>query len=531
MSRVRLRAGVLVAVLLAMSVVGCTTAAPPSGGANGNGTLVISIAGDPKVFNTNHTFDNYAYYTDRNIYSRLVGYDYLSSEPFGDLATSWTVAPDMKSVTFKLRTGVKWHDGQPFSSADVVFSYQDVLAAAEAAYSWTHVKNVDSVTAPDAETVVFTLKEPDATFIQQISNYYAPIILPKHIYDGSDVAKNPANQKPVGTGPFKFVSQTIGDRVVMERNPDYYGTKASFQTLVFRVIPNRATAMAALKAGEIGYSTASPAFGDAKSFETDGNIKVEKTISHIIQWMGFNLDNPILAKPEVRKAIAHAVDTKQVNEQAYLGYATPSTGTYVSYSWAYDPNALQPAFDTAEAERQLDAAGYPRKDGGYRFDLSFVAFNASIFGGPESAEVVKQQLDKIGIRVTIDLIDVAVLNQQVFKDRKFDLVTIAGLAGPNPQAFANFVGTGGSLNPMPYSNPDVDKAFADARATSDQDAQKALYSQIQQAVARDLPRVNLVEYPYLRPHRAQLDGFWWQEGAGDKGIFLDMYNGVTGVGN
>ena len=509
-------------VLFALALAAC-------GQASGESSLVVSIAGDPRVFNTNYVFDNYAYYTDRNVYGRLVGLDFASGEPFGDLATEWESSDDYLTHTFKLREGVKWHDGEDFDAEDVVWTYTDVLDTGPAAYSYPHVANVSSVEASDSHTVVFTLEQPDANFAATLGNYYAPIVLAEHIYAGTDAAENQANQHPIGTGPFKFVSQEIGDRVIMERNDDYWGLKPEFDQLVFRVIPNRATAIAALRAGEIAYSTASPAFGDVADLESADSITVDSTVSHLIQWIGFNMENPILADVNVRKAISHAINTEEVNDNAYFGLTVASKGQYLSYSPVYDETALQPAFDVDEAERLLDEAGYPRGADGTRFELNFVAFHASIYGGPEAAAVVQQQLDRVGIKANIDLIDVAIYTQKVHVDRDFDMVTRAGLQGPNPQMFADYVVSTGGTNVMAYSNEVVDQAFIDARTTSDFQQQLTAYHAMQQELANDMPRFNLVEYAYLRPYRTGLSGWGWEANSGGRALQIDMYNGVTGV--
>ena len=533
--RIRGWLGALVAFSLLVTACGSQSSDPPTaGGPSGSGaagqsdgTLTVALAFDPKLFNTNYIYDGYAYYADRNIYSKLVSYDYATGELVGDLATEWKASEDYKTYTFKLRTGVTWHDGQPFDSADVVWTLQDLIDAGDNAYAHSYVANVESVTAPDAQTVVVKMKKPDAVWVTSIANYYGPIILAEHIYKGTKAADNSANHKPIGTGPYKFVSHAAGDRIVMERNPDYFGQVAGIKNLVFRIIADRGTATAALEAGEIDYMAVSPAFGDVQRLESTQGIKVTPTKSNIPMWVAFNLENPILSKVQVREAIGHAIDTNQMNTQVYQGRAVASTGQYLSYNWAFEPKALQPAHDVALANKMLDEAGYPRGADGVRFKLRYHAWRASIFGGFELAQVMKEQLKAVGIDLTVMLNDYALFSDIVVKKRDFDLTGIGGLWGPDPQAMTTYVVTDAPQNVMKYSNKQVDQLFADARLVADVEAQKKVYSEIQLQLAKDIPKLNLVEYTYFRPTRSNLSGLWWEDGSGKRGIFQDMYNGVT----
>jgi peptide/nickel transport system substrate-binding protein len=457
-----------------------------------------------------------------------VSYDFATSELVGDLATEWTASSDYKTYTFTLRTGVTWHDGKAFDSADVVWTLKDLIATGSSAYAYSYVANVDTVTAPDAKTVVVTLKKPDAVWVTSIANYYGPIILAEHIYQGTKAGENPANLKPIGTGPYTFVSHSAGDRIVMQSNPQYYGQVASIQNLVFRIIADRGTATAALEAGEIDYMAISPAFGDVKRLESTSGIKVTPTQSNIPMWTAINLENKILADVKVREAIGHAIDTAQMSTQVYQGRVKASTAQYLSYNWAYEAKALQPAHDVALANQMLDQAGHPRGSDGTRFTLRYHAWNASIFGGFELAQVMKEQLKAVGITLNVILNDYALFNDIVVKQRNFDLTGIGGLWGPDPQAMTTYLVTGGAQNVMKYSNPQVDELFANARLTADRDKQKEVYSQIQFLFAKDIPKLNLVEYTYFRPTRSNLSGLWWEDGSGTKhGVFQDMYNGVT----
>jgi peptide/nickel transport system substrate-binding protein len=178
----------------------------------------------------------------------------------------------------------------------------------------------------------------------------------------------------------------------------------------------------------------------------------------------------------------------------------------------------------------LDEAGYPRGENGIRFSLRYHAWRASIFGGFELAQVLKEQLKAVGIDVTVELNDYALFNDLIIQQKDFDLTGSGGLWGPDPQAMTQYLTTDAPQNVMGYSNPDVDRLFDEARLTGDRDAQKAIYSDIQMRIAADVPRINLAEYVFFRPTRSDIQGMWWEEGSGTRGIAQDMYNGVTRAG-
>lgn len=534
MRRQKRWSAVILALCLALAAcTGDSATTTTSSGGSADGTLVVAMGNEARTFNTNYIVDHYAFYVDRNIYGRLVARDFASEELFGDLALSWEGSDDLLEYTFKLREGVKWHDGEDFNADDVVWTYNDLIATGAEAFAYPHVSTIETVEKVDDYTVKFKMAEPDATLIDTLAGYYAPIILPEHIYDTDEFAPkdNPANLAPVGVGPFKFENQAVGDRITMVRNPDYYGTLPDYQRLVFRLIPDRATALAALRQGEVGYAVASPPFGEAEALGNVDGITVIPTASNIIHWIGFNLDNPILADQDVRTAITKAIDRDKLSEQVFFNLAEPAHGRYLSYNAMFNPDALQPAYDVEGANQLLDDAGYPKGADGTRFTLRYLTWRSSIFGGPEIAEVVKQMLLEVGIGIEIELNDFAVFNEMVTINRNFDITAKGGVWGPNPQTLSSFSASWGADNQMNYNNPRVDELFGIARSAADPAAQRDAYFEIQEILAEDLPTINFIEYTYLRPHRSALSGFWWESGSGDNLVSQDMYNAVKGVGS
>ncbi len=489
------------------------------------GTLVVGVYTDPKFLNSNYDFDGQAYYQNMNLFSKLVNADYRTGKIHPDLATKWEISADGLTYTFHLREGVKWHDGKPFTSADVKWTYDDLIKEGMKAQAFRIITSLESVAAPDAKTVVFTLKETDALFLVGLAGYYGANVLPRHLYEGTEVRKNPYNLKPIGTGPFKLVELVTGSHAIMEANPEYYGLGPYLDKLIFKVVPNLATMVSTLETGEVGYSAPSPPFGDVARLRSLPGMKVDEAPSQIVQWTAFNLADPKYKDLRVRQAITHAIDPKAISTQVFAGLVTPSTATYIStVPWAYNANAKQPAYDPAKAEKLLDEAGFKRGADGIRFKTRYAAWISSLAGGPEMGQVVKQQLGKVGIEVNLEVGEFALFNEKIIKKRDFEMTASGGPHGPDPSEFANFVGTGGTRNVMGYSNARVDELFKMGRKTLNEEERKKIYFEIQEIIAKDLPRMNLVEYTYMRPYRAEFHDFWWQKVATDLKIGQDMYN-------
>lgn len=500
--------------------------ATPANEALYGGTLVVSMPYEPRFYNVNYDFDGGAPYLNMNVYSKLLNFDYVTNEIHPDLAESWEMSADGTQYTFHLRQNVVWHDGEPFTSADVRWTVEDILREGEASVAYLKVADIETIDTPDDHTITFSLAGPNSVFLMNLASYYGFNILPMHLYDGTDVRMNPANNRPIGTGPFRFVEHVVGSHASMESNTDYWGPSPFLDQLIFRFIRNLQTSLAALEAGEIGYSAASPPFGDIERIESIPNIAVDPTPSPIVFWFGFNFERPEYQDVRVRRAVAHAINRQEIADRLYQGRVEPAKGTYTSViEWANNPDVSQPEFDPAQAERLLDEAGFTRNSDGVRFSTKFVSFITAIWGGPEQAQMIRQYLADVGINVELEVVEFALYNEKIRVQRDFDLVQSGGPRGPDPSEFFNFVGSTGSRNVMPWINERVDELFALARTSVDRDEQRQHYYEIQELVAEDVPMVNIVEYAYLRPYRTEFQGFWWQQQAVGT-VGQDMYNVV-----
>ncbi len=499
------------------------TAKQPEGAPRYGGTLIVAIQRSITTFNVNYTTDGQAYYLNNNVLSKLCTWTSDSSRIAPDLALSWEPTADFKSWTFKLRKDVKWHDGKPFTAKDVVFTFTSILKEGAKAYTFQQYSDIDKVTAVDDLTVKFDLKAASGVLPERMAEYYGANILPAHLYEGTDVFKNPADQKPVGRGPFMFESMEADRQIVVKPYKDYYGGAPYVDQLVFRIIPNRATQAAALQSGEVHITTMSPAFGEIDAMKTkEVDVAIERY--PLFQNIGINFENKYLADVRVRQALHLGIDREQINKQVFANYSKPAMMPWYSWSWAVDGSTPKVTYDVDKANKLLDEAGYPKGANGMRFSLRYSAFRTSIFGSTEIPQVLKEQWKKIGIDLQVTEYDFAIKAEMIRKNRNFDLVSDAGIQGPDPDSFVQFIGSAGSSNTALYKNPIVDKAFTDGRAMTDQAKRRGFYQVIWKELERDLPRLNVIEYFLARPYRTDTYGHPWTEVGKKAGVGKDMYN-------
>ena len=349
----------------------------------------------------------------------LLTYDYdLNPRPL--LATSWEVSPDGLRYTFKLRQGVTWHDGKPFTSADVAFSIltlKDVHPRGRGTFA-----NVETVETPDDLTAVVVLKKPAPYFLVALAGAELPII-PKHRYEGTDIVANPLNAAPVGTGPFVFKAFVKGSHIVLERNPNYWDKpKPYLDRVVVRFIPDAVARAAALELGAADIGGQAIPLSDIARFEKLPNVTVLKTnwpYTGSQQQLYFNLDTPVLQKREVRQALAQAIDVPTLNRVVWYNAGTIAPAIIGKALARYhNPDIQYYPFDLKAAEEALDAAGLTKGPDGKRFTLRLL-YNP--FQERRAADFVRQSLGRIGVDAVIENYDFATYVKKAYAERAFDI--------------------------------------------------------------------------------------------------------------
>ena len=384
---------------------------------------------------------------------------------------------------------MKWHDGEPFTSADVKWSLEKIAAEG---YSSTSLANMTACDTPDDNTVVLTLAQPDSSLIYNLA-YYGMSILPKHLYDGQDwLTCDAATVKPIGTGAYKFADHQKSVSVTLTANEDYYGEKPGCDTVIFSIIPDTNTAVQAFLNGEVDYLGTSAPASELENLAAQGaNVYSRPFASRY--YICYNMRREALQNVNVRLAIAKAIDRQEILDKALSGQGQAAAGfAPIAIEWAYNGDDVVPAKDVEGAIALLENAGYTRDADGYFLTLTCPTMAGDDFVNVTT--VVKAQLKEIGVNLVMNTMDDgAFVGVVMAEDPDFDLTIISGYAGPDASAMQTRVGTTGAMNLMGYSNPEVDECYAKANLTSNQDERAVYFKQAQKLLSEDLPIVPLTE--------------------------------------
>ena len=491
----------LLVALMAMALVGCSsgdTVETPTV----DQTYIIALQGEPNSMNPDSIADDYGYQIYQNVFSRLVKLN-NNFEVLPDLASSWEYSEDGLSLTFHLNEGVKWHDGEAFTSADVVWTFNAIIdnsGVMSGAFA-----NVSSVTAPDDYTVVLTLSQVDGSLLGNIA-WYGTFILPEHIYnDGGDWTTNAAVETPIGTGPYKFSSWEKGTSITLVRNDDYFVTTPTLDKVIYTIIPDESTAYQAWLNDEIDESYTYPDT-EIATLEESGDYNFVNQMWPSPWYMAFNMSasyTGVVSDVNVRKAISMAIDNQQISDLATAS-VFPASEYYIPvvYEYALNADAKRPAYDPEAAIALLEASGYTRGDDGYFFTINI----KPVTGMDDVATIIQAQLKEVGINVEIISLEYAIWTEQVFTNQDYDLATLGGFEGPDILGTGRRWTTTGDVNVMGYSNATVDSLFLQAQATTDQAELADIFGQIQVQLAADMPTLLLVEYNQKTPYKKNISG-------------------------
>jgi peptide/nickel transport system substrate-binding protein len=487
--------------------------------------FVAAITNDPGHLNPAITTNGGVHTAAALLYDGLLTYD-SSLAPQPALATRWEVEDAGARYRFHLRPGVRWHDGVPFTAAEVAYTFKEVLLKYHARTRASLGPALSDVAALDDSTVEFRFRRPYAPLLQQLDASEAPII-PKHIYAGTDALTNPANTRPVGTGPYRFVSYQPNGEIRYAANRDYFGGAPSVASLVLRVIPDPGTQVLALEAGEVDWLFGIP--GPERE-RLRGNPRIRFSQSAIspgggncITTIGFNLDRPWARDLRVRKAIAHAINRPQFVERVLFGEGRAADAPISSrIAFAHATGLPIPAWDTVRAGRLLDSAGWRRANAGTRVargvpgvkdGTPFVIDFKLLPGQANYGDLLRAQLRAVGVDVRVQPLDQGVFSKAVFTTRDFDLGIGAYCNGTDPEIGVRRMLVSSSVAPVPFSNmagyrnPVVDSLFERAASALNVEDRRRFYRQIQEIVVRDQPYVWLVETLGTRAYNSRCTGF------------------------
>ena len=458
------------------------------------GKLNLIVQPEPPSIMIGTTTNGPALLVGGNIYESLLRYDEnLKPEP--SLAKSWTVSDDGLTYTFTLQDDVKWHDGKPMTSADVLFSANDYLMKMQPRHR-NLMTHVESVTAPDDKTVVFKLKEPFEAFIRGLAFYTMPV-LPKHIYEGTDYATNPANDKPIGTGPFKFDEWKRGSYIHLVKNPDYYVKgKPYLDELYYQVIPDGASRSVAFETGNIDVVPG----GSVENFDIPrlkdlpNTCMTEKGWEYFapLSWLWLNNRKAPMDNVKFRQAVMYALDREFAKEVLWNGYGKVATGPLSSKLPFYKDVEPKYPHDVDKAKELLKEAGYDGKP----LKLLPLPYGET---WQRWAEAVKQNLEEVGIPIEIEAADVAGWNQRTSNweyDIAFTYLYQNGdpAIGVDRNYKTSQIAKGNPFNNVEgYSNPELDKLFDEAAVAYPATKRQELYDKAQKMLQEDVPVAWLLE--------------------------------------
>lgn len=453
----------------------------------GSSTLTVAVPGDVNDFDPLtdglDVFDNIG---------RLALYDSLSrldaqmhTQP--DLATSWTTS-DGKTWTFHLRPNVKWHDGHPFTAADVQYSMQRLLDPKVGSYIANLGANIQRVAIVNPLTVRFELKQVDASFVNTL--VYISIV------EKGSGSGNKAH--PIGTGPYEFVSWTPNERIVLKANPSYWAGTPRIGQLIFKPVTDPNVALLNLRGGSIDLITSiTPSMVSQIKSMSNANL-FEVNPSTALDYVDFVSNRPPLNNPKVRQALAMCFDLSAVQKLVYNGMGQPSNNWIAPTSPFYKSVPNFP-FDPAAARKLLVQAGYPH---GFPFTID------QLQGYPtlnQEAVIWQAGLQKAGIQVTLRMNEINAWIDR-FGKSNYQATMDTDVQGPDPNRFF-LISFEFHASQKDYLNKSVISLGVAADSTLDASRRKTLYAQLQLAAHNDLPVLPIYRPPLLGVARKGLTGF------------------------
>ncbi|MEV4471310.1 ABC transporter substrate-binding protein [Nonomuraea sp. NPDC049504] len=510
-----------------LSLAGCGAGTEPPRGSQTTGSaksLTIAISSDEGTLTP---FTNQTGYPGNNlvklIFDTLV---IVQGDGVTPLLAKQIQTTDNKVFTMPLRQGVTWHDGKPLTAGDVVFSVEFYKKHMEGDSS-IDVRPVESVTA-NGDTVTLTLKEPDPEFPRRILADMA--ILPEHLWSSVDKVSEAGTDKAVGTGPYKLTRHDNARGCTLTSNTSYAMGKPKIDTVKVVVIPEESTQFAALRTGEVHMSTRIVPPQQLQALENQPNIGVIKGTEFASTLLAFNTTRAPFDRPEVRRALAKAIDVADLVKTALLGQGTPGNPGFIHAESPVRPDRLPPVHDVEAAKRELDALGAkPGADGVRVLDGRAMSYELLVQSTStdrlRSAELIRDMLKAVGVAVKVTSLDPDSLDAKVWPDydvrkgRNYDMSmwgwsapvmlstgTIAQLVASDPDD--------GSLNIVGFEDDETDAIVRTLTSAPSLEARTAAAKQLQARIAEQMPFLTLYYRNGAYAFRKDVYNGWsWQNGS------------------
>lgn len=459
-------------------------------------SLTFLIEANPVNLDPRFATDGQSQRLDGLIFSGLLARD-AQMNLHGDLASSWDM-PDALTYVFHLKPNIKFHDGRPLTSADVKSTFDFILNSANKSPKRGGFRMIDKIETPDALTVVFHLKQPYASFLWNLIPSAAGIVPANAAADFS--------RHPIGTGPFRFISQAQDDEVVLTGNENYFAASPATKSIHFRIVPDAVVRALELRKGSADLEMSSLSPDLIPVLIKQPTLALTERPGTNFAYLGINLQDPLLAKREVREALAYATDREALVKFLLHGQARVASGILPPNHWAYEPNVTQYPADTARAEKILDGAGYPRSANGIRFHLTLKTSTeeqARLIGA-----ALQEQWRKAGIELELRPLELATLLSDSIRGN-FQLTFLRWVGANNDPDVFEFVFSSKRFPPDGanrghYRNPRIDALTDQIRVEMNQEKTKALCSEVQKILAVDLPYIPMWFTDVVSVHRREL---------------------------
>ncbi|MFV1956966.1 MAG: peptide-binding protein [bacterium] len=458
------------------------------------GWLVHRLSSEPATLNPVTATDIYEGTVNRFIYESLLERDNKTLELVPLLAESWEVSQDKLQYIFTLREGLKWQDGTPLTSRDVVFTFDTIKdPKVDAPHLRNYFRNLEKVEALDDRKVRFTYSEPYFKTLEMVGGMS---ILPKHIFSDGDFNTHPAGRKPMGSGPYRFVKWDTGREIILERNEDYWGDKPHLKKMAFKIITDETVSLQVLKRGEMDLMGLTPIQWVRQTKGKKFTRMFDKLQYYLpgYSFIGWNQKRPFFSDSRVRKAMTMLIDRELILEKLRYGFGRVVTGNFFYESPDYDKEIEPWPYDPEKAKKLLDEAGWKDTDGdgirdrnGTPFRFEFTFSSGSQFA-EQMATILKDSLEKTGIEMNIRPLEWALFTK-VLDDRTYDSVILGWRLGVEADPFqvwhssqaergSNFVG---------FKNAEADRIIEEARVTFDKTKRIKMYRRFHRILHDEQP--------------------------------------------
>lgn len=463
------------------------------------GVLKAAFSADPAGFDPVRGPSGMSHVVIEQVYSTLMALD-PDAKPYPELAESYETSADGLEYTFKLRPGVKFHNGDPLTAEDVKFSF-DRLRAKDSGYSYgAQVETIASVDVLDPQTVKFKLSKRTGPFLTYMAFPGSSIVPKKLVESGHDL-----NATPIGSGPFKFVSYEPRSAIKFERNPDYFQSgKPYFDAMEYRIIPDVTALTDAVMSGEVNFSNEIPP-KDWATVQANTDLTTQAVEGSRYYWLLPNNKNKPLDNPKVRQAIGLAIDRNAIVAGAFFGQATPILGGVIpKWNWGYaDINFFKEGADVEGAKKLLAEAGYPN---GFETSITMASSFPAMMA---MAPIIQANLAAVGIKATIGTMEIPRYWDEVWGPSKFDITTmywVSPLADPDDFVTNNYK-CGMAINVQKSCSPEMDAALEQAKTGGSQEERTAAYKKMQELSLQEMGIVPLVNAYILIAYDKKLQGF------------------------